>query len=176
MAGGGSEGRVSGHGQSGPRQAPASGAGTSPAGRYAPLSARRERSVTVAGVSCRVWEQGTGPPVAFLPGIGGLPRWSGFLEALARGRRVVAPSLPGFPGAAALAELDDQLDWLLATHDLLRAADGAGGDLVGVSLGVCRIGRTEEAKECWSGLQSDYGLHESMLSQIVGLGYPLPPT
>ena len=44
------------------------------------------------------------------------------------------------------------------------------------ALGVCRIGRTEEAKECWSGLQSDYGLHESMLSQIVGLGYPLPPT
>ena len=43
-------------------------------------------------------------------------------------------------------------------------------------LGVCRIGRTEEAKECWSGLRSDYGLHESMLSQIVGLGYPLPPT
>ena len=44
------------------------------------------------------------------------------------------------------------------------------------ALGVCRIGRTEEAKECWSGLQSDYRLHESMLSQIVGLGYPLPPT
>ena len=41
-------------------------------------------------------------------------------------------------------------------------------------LGVCRIGRTEEAKECWSGLRSDYRLHESMLSQIVGLGYPLP--
>ena len=35
-------------------------------------------------------------------------------------------------------------------------------------LGVCRIGRTEEAKECWSGLRSDYRLHESMLSQIVG--------
>ena len=34
-------------------------------------------------------------------------------------------------------------------------------------LGVCRIGRTEEAKECWSGLRSDYRLHESMLSQIV---------
>ena len=36
------------------------------------------------------------------------------------------------------------------------------------TLGVCRIGRTEEAKECWSGLRSDYRLHESMLSQIVG--------
>ena len=45
-----------------------------------------------------------------------------------------------------------------------------------VILGVCRIGRTEEAKECWSGLGSDYRLHESMLSQIVGWGYPLPPT
>ena len=51
-----------------------------------------------------------------------------------------------------------------------RVVDSTG------SLGVCRIGRTEEAKECWSGLQSDYGLHESMLSQIVGLGYPLPQT
>ena len=44
------------------------------------------------------------------------------------------------------------------------------------NLGVCRIGRTEEAKECWSGLRSDYRLHESMLSQIVELGYPLPQT
>ena len=44
------------------------------------------------------------------------------------------------------------------------------------SLGVCRIGRTEEAKECWSGLRSDYRLHESMLSQIVELGYSLPQT
>ena len=109
MAGGGGEGRV---------------------------SAPRERTVTVAGVDCRVWERGTGEPVTFLPGIGGLPRWSRFLEALGERRRVVAPSLPGFPGSAALAELDDQLAWLLATHDLLRAAGGLGGDLIGVSVGA----------------------------------------
>ena len=105
-------------------------------GREGPVSAPRERSVAVAGVACRVWEQGMGEPAAFLPGIGGLPRWSGLLEALARRRRVVAPSLPGFPGSAALAELDDQLDWLLATHDLLRAAGATGGDLIGVSVGA----------------------------------------
>ena len=65
-------------------------------------------------------------------------------------------------------------DWRVSgTSD--RAKSDAAGDGFG-ALGVCRIGRTEEAKECWSGLQSDYGLHESMLSQIVGLGYPLPPT
>ena len=100
------------------------------------MSELRERSVTVAGVACRVWEKGEGEPVTFLPGIGGLPRWSAFVDALAQRRRVIAPSLPGFPGAAALAELDDQLDWLLATHDLLQAAGGTGGDLVGVSVGA----------------------------------------
>ena len=100
------------------------------------MSPPRERTVTVAGVDCRVWEQGAGRQVTFLPGIGGLPRWSSFPEVLAQGRQVVAPSLPGFPGAAALPELDDQLDWLLATHDLLHAAGGAGGDLVAVSVGA----------------------------------------
>lgn len=100
------------------------------------VSTPEERTVAVAGVDCRVWQRGTGQPVTFLPGIGGLPRWSAFPEALAQGRRVVAPSLPGFPGAAALPELDDQLDWLLATHDLLHAAGGAGGDLVAVSVGA----------------------------------------
>ena len=100
------------------------------------MSTPGERTVAVAGVDCRVWDKGTGQPVTFLPGIGGLPRWSGFLEVLAQGRRVVAPSLPGFPGAGALPELDDQLDWLLATHDLLHAAGVTGGDLVAVSVGA----------------------------------------
>ena len=95
-----------------------------------------ERTVQVAGLSCRVWERGAGEPVAFLAGVGGLPRWTPFLEVLARRRRVVAPSLPGFPGSSAIGELDDHLDWLLATHDLLAAAGVAGADLIGVSVGA----------------------------------------
>ena len=100
------------------------------------VSTPRERTVAVAGVDCRVWERGVGQPVTFLPGIGGLPRWSVLLNTLTERRRVIAPSVPGFPGSAALPELDDQLDWLLATHDLLYAAGGAGGDLVAVSVGA----------------------------------------
>jgi len=92
--------------------------------------------VVVAGVPCRVWERGTGRQVTFLPGIGGLPRWSAVLDALARERRVMAPSVPGFPGSEALPELDNHLDWLLATGDLLHACGGAGGDLVAVSVGA----------------------------------------
>ena len=116
--------------------------------REAGVSAPREHSVTAAGVACRVWEQGSGPPLTFLPGIGGLPRWSAFLDALAQGRRVVAPSVPGFPGSAALPELDDQLDWLLATHDLLQACGGAGSDLVAVSVGAALAA---DVAAVWSG-------------------------
>ena len=119
MAGRGREARVSG-----------------PAHRVPKQGDNTSRSVTVAGAACRVWEQGAGQRVTFLPGIGGLPRWSGFLDSLARERLVVAPTIPGFPGSEALPELDDQLDWLLATYDLLQACGGAGGDLVGVSVGA----------------------------------------
>ena len=100
------------------------------------MSEPRERTVGVAGVSCRVWEQGDGEPIAFLAGVGGLPRWTPFLQRLARTRRVIAPSLPGFPGADAIGQLDDHLDWLLATHDLLAAASAQGADLIGVSVGA----------------------------------------
>lgn len=96
----------------------------------------RGRTVRVAGVSCRVWEQGDGEPIAFLAGIGGLPRQTRFLDRLARTRRVIAPSLPGFPGSEAIGRLDDHLDWLLAAHDLLGAAGAEGADLIGVSVGA----------------------------------------
>lgn len=102
----------------------------------------RERTVRVAGVSCRVWEQGAGEPIAFLAGVGGLPRRTRFLDRLARTRRVIAPSLPGFPGSEglpgseAIGRLDDHLDWLLATRDLLDAAGAEGADLIGVSVGA----------------------------------------
>lgn len=95
-----------------------------------------ERTVQVGGIPCRVWEQGEGEPIAFLAGVGGLPRWTPFLEVIARRRRVVAPSLPGFPGSPEIGALDDQLDWLLATHDLLSAAGVSGADLIGVSVGA----------------------------------------
>lgn len=111
-------------------------AGGGAAGSGGLVSEPRERTVRVAGVSCRVWEQGAGEPVAFLAGVGGLPRWTSFLERLARTRRVIAPSLPGFPGADGIGPLDEHIDWLLATHDLLAAAGAAGADLIGVSVGA----------------------------------------
>ncbi len=96
-----------------------------------------ERRVTVAGDEHRVWEKGSGPAVAFLAGLGGLPAWTPFLDELAAQRRVIAPSLPGFPGGGAgHRRLDDLLDWIAATLDLLEAAGvEPGTDLVGASVG-----------------------------------------
>jgi pimeloyl-ACP methyl ester carboxylesterase len=94
-----------------------------------------ERSVLVNGVSCRVWEKGRGEPVGFLAGLGGVVRWTPFLDALAERRRVIVPSLPGFPGGDGLEQLDDSMDWVAATLDLLEGAGLDGADLVGASVG-----------------------------------------
>ncbi len=99
------------------------------------MSGPETRSVEVNGHACRVWEKGRGEPLGVLPGIGGAPRWTPFLEELSAVRRVVVPSLPGFPGARGHDVLDSHLDWMIAAHELLTGAGLDGADLVGVSVG-----------------------------------------
>jgi pimeloyl-ACP methyl ester carboxylesterase len=95
----------------------------------------RERTVRVNGLPCRVWEAGEGEPIGYLGGLGGVPRWSPFLDRLAERRRVIVPSLPGFPGALGHDRLDDIVDWVAAALDLLEGSGLEGADLVGASVG-----------------------------------------
>jgi pimeloyl-ACP methyl ester carboxylesterase len=89
-------------------------------------------TVELNGFSSRVWKAGQGPKLGFLSGFGGLPRWVPFLDALARERTVIVPSLPGFPGGErGHTVLDNHLDWVLATHLLLQKAGLDGADLAG---------------------------------------------
>jgi pimeloyl-ACP methyl ester carboxylesterase len=100
------------------------------------MSGPSERTVRVNGEPCRVWEKGTGEPIGFLAGLGGLCEWTPFLDALAESRRVIVPSLPGFPGSGPSHRLLDTLpDWIAATLDLLEASGLDGCDLAGQSLG-----------------------------------------
>jgi pimeloyl-ACP methyl ester carboxylesterase len=93
-------------------------------------------SVELNGFSCRVWRKGSGPKLGFLAGLGGLPHWIPFLDALARERTVIVPSLPGFPGGErGHSVLDSHLDWVLAAHQLVEKAGLAGADLAGSSVG-----------------------------------------
>ncbi|MSO77475.1 MAG: alpha/beta fold hydrolase [Alphaproteobacteria bacterium] len=91
-------------------------------------------SILVNDKACRVWREGSGAPLGFLAGFGGLPQWIPFLDRLAEARTVIVPSLPGFPGGLGHADLDSHLDWVLATHDALVAAGLAGADLVAASV------------------------------------------
>ena len=100
------------------------------------MSALEERTVNAGGITCRVWEKGSGETVGFLGGLRGLPHWTPFLDRLAERRRVVAPSLPGFPGATGHDRLDDIADWVTATLDVLEASGLEGEDLVGASVGA----------------------------------------
>jgi pimeloyl-ACP methyl ester carboxylesterase len=98
--------------------------------------APRERTVLVHGEPCRVWEKGTGEPLGFLAGLGGLVEWTPFLDRLSESRRVIVPSLPGFPGSGPSHRgLDTLPDWIAATLDLLEAAGLDGCELVGHSVG-----------------------------------------
>src|ERR1700719_300762 len=100
------------------------------------VSEPEELSVEINGFSCRVWRKGHGPNLGFLAGFGGLPRWIPFLDALARERTVIVPSLPGFPGGdRGHTVLDSHLDWVLTVRDLIDQAGLAGADLVGSSVG-----------------------------------------
>ena len=96
-----------------------------------------ETTLTVGGHPVRVFDAGTGvgPAAVFFAGIGGLPRWIPFLDRLAEHRRVIVPSLPGFPGAAEFRHLDSLLDWIVHAVETLEALDESPVDLIGSSVG-----------------------------------------
>src|SRR5262249_57462108 len=94
------------------------------------------QTVEINGFPCRIWRKGSGPKLGFLAGLGGLPRWTPFLDRLAERRSVIVPSLPGFPGALGHNVLDNHLDWMLAVRHLIDAAGLDGADLAGSSVGA----------------------------------------
>ncbi len=101
------------------------------------MSQPQTSTVEINGFPSRVWRAGSGPPLGFLAGFGGLPRWIPFLDALARERTVIVPSLPGFPGGdRGHTVLDTHLDWLLAVRHLLEATGLDGADLAGSTVGA----------------------------------------
>ncbi len=103
------------------------------------MSDPQESTVEVNGFACRVWRKGSGAPLGFLAGLGGLPRWTPFLDRLAERRSVIVPSLPGYPGGLGHTVLDSHLDWVLAVRQLVGACGLDGADLVGSSVGAAFV-------------------------------------
>ena len=122
-----------------------------------------ERHVSVNGRSCRVWEKGRGEPFVWFAGPVGQPTWSPFLEALSRNRRVIVPSIPGFPGGEGHDLLDDAHDWVIAALDLIDGAAGYGADIGGASVGAAlaaEVAAVSTAHVNRLMLVAPFGLHD----------------
>lgn len=98
------------------------------------MNAPQPKTVEINGHPCRIWEKGTGKAVYWLQSSALALKWTPFHEAMAAEARLVAISLPGFPGSTGHDVIDDHLSWFLAARDLLVAAGFQPGDtLVGSS-------------------------------------------
>jgi len=90
---------------------------------------------TRQGVRCRVLEAGSGAPLVFLHGAGGLFEENPFLDRLAQRYHVYAPELPGYGESIGEALLEDMLDFTLHGWDVITALGLQRPHLVGHSMG-----------------------------------------
>ena len=90
---------------------------------------------TKKGIKVRVFEAGSGAPLLFLHGAGGLFPENPFLDQLAERFRVIAPEWPGYGESTGEEKIEDMLDFTLHAWDV---ADTLGLDrpaLMGHSMG-----------------------------------------
>jgi pimeloyl-ACP methyl ester carboxylesterase len=90
---------------------------------------------TARGARCRVLEAGSGAPLVFLHGAGGLFADNPFLDLLARRYHVFAPELPGYGESTGEELLEDMLDFTLHGWDVVDALGLSRPHLVGHSMG-----------------------------------------
>jgi pimeloyl-ACP methyl ester carboxylesterase len=90
---------------------------------------------TRRGTRCRVLEAGSGAPLLFLHGAGGLLRENPFLDQLAQRYHVFAPEWPGHGESTGEELLEDMLDFTLHGWDLVDALGLRQPHLVGHSMG-----------------------------------------
>lgn len=93
------------------------------------------RTVQTPHVAVRCIEGGSGTPLLFLHGAGGVTPEDPFLAKLAGKFRVYAPLLPGYGDSAECHELRDMLDFTLHTFDVVEALGLKDPVLVGHSMG-----------------------------------------
>jgi pimeloyl-ACP methyl ester carboxylesterase len=95
-----------------------------------------ERAIeTRRGIKCRVRELGSGAPVVFLHGAGGLLPEEPLLAKLAERFHVFAPVWPGFGEEPGEDLLEDMLDFTLHGWDVVEALGLERPRLVGHSMG-----------------------------------------
>lgn len=98
-------------------------------------SLRWERVDTARGASCRVLSGGSGDPLVFFHGMGGLDQDDALLARLAERFTVHAPELPGYGESTGEDLLEDMLDFTLHGWDVVDALGLDRPALVAHSMG-----------------------------------------
>lgn len=93
------------------------------------------KTIQTPHVPVRYYEGGTGRPLVFLHGAGGLNMDMGFLDMLAKHFHVYAPLVPGYGDSEICDELRDMLDFTLHTWDVVAALGLKDPVLAGLSMG-----------------------------------------
>jgi pimeloyl-ACP methyl ester carboxylesterase len=93
------------------------------------------KTVETVRVDVRYFEAGSGQPLVYLHGAGGLDLDQSFLNALAAKHHVYAPLIPGYGDSEECAELRDMLDFTLHTWDVVDALGLRDPILAGHSMG-----------------------------------------
>ena len=85
--------------------------------------------------SIEMWEFGSGDPLLFLHGAGGLFGVDPFLEELGKTHKVYAPHFPGYGESTGNEHIDDVIDAALFYHELMDDLKIPTANLVGHSMG-----------------------------------------
>lgn len=93
------------------------------------------KTVHTARIPVRFYEGGSGAPLLFLHGAGGILPTDTFLDKLARKYHVYAPLVPGYGDSQEYPTLRDMLDFTLHTLDVVEALGLKNPILVGHSMG-----------------------------------------
>ena len=93
------------------------------------------KTIQTPRVPVRYYEGGSGQPLVFLHGAGGLDLDLPFLDSLAQRFHVYAPLVPGYGDSEECAELRDMLDFTLHTWDVVERLGLRDPVLAGFSMG-----------------------------------------
>jgi pimeloyl-ACP methyl ester carboxylesterase len=93
------------------------------------------KTIAAPRVPVRYYEGGSGTPLVFLHGAGGIMPNDPFLAALAKRYHVYAPLLPGYGDSEECPEIRDMLDFTLHSWDVVDALGLKNPVLAGHSMG-----------------------------------------
>jgi len=93
------------------------------------------KTIQTNRAAVRYYEGGSGRPLVFLHGAGGLDLDLGFLDGLSQRFHVYAPLVPGYGDSEECGELRDMLDFTLHTWDVVERLGLRDPILAGFSMG-----------------------------------------